>query len=138
MKVSRWMRCIGCVLQSLVIINCNYFINQLTKRNREQLEHLKVGNESKFKVTKDAILLHNKLNFQMDNHQDDKSNEKESVGQGRYMASYFFPFFPQFFDVDYAAVWNRLKSPATIGFFVFAHVLDVCNIASYLPFHTLL
>lgn len=127
------MRCIGSVLlvQSLVMINCNSFLNQLTKKKREKLEYLKVGNKSKFKVAKE---LHNTLNLQMDNHPDDKSNEKESVGQGRYMASYFFPLFPQFFDVDYAGVWNWLKSPATIGYFLFENVGDVCNIFHHI-FH---
>ena len=53
--------------------------------------------------------------------------EKETVGQGRFMASYFFPLFPQFYNQDYNSVWNFLKRGDTIGYFLFERVSDECN-----------
>ena len=64
-------------------------------------------------------------NMQLNGHTEHIKRDKESVGQGRFMASYFFPVFPQFYDVDYNNVWNWLKSADTIGYFFFENFLDV-------------
>ena len=64
-------------------------------------------------------------NMQLNEHTEHIKRDKESVEQGRFMASYFFPVFPQFYDVDYNNVWNWLKSADTIGYFFFENFLDV-------------
>ena len=43
---------------------------------------------------------------------------REKAGTARFMASYFFPIFPQFYDVDLNGVWNFIKDPETIEFVV--------------------
>ena len=45
-------------------------------------------------------------------------HESKDVGTARFMASYFFPIFPQFYDVDLNGIWNFLKDPETIEFIV--------------------
>ena len=39
-----------------------------------------------------------------------KSLEEETVGEARWMTSYIFPLFPQFYNVDYNDVWNFLTA----------------------------
>ena len=68
-------------------------------------------------------------NMQLNKNTKYFNGDKEGVGQGRFMASYFFPVFPQFYDVDYNDVWNWLKSADTIGYFFFENFLDVSYIA---------
>ena len=67
-------------------------------------------------------------NMQLNGNTKHFNGDKEGVGQGRFMASYFFPVFPQFYDVDYNDVWNWLKSADTIGYFFFENFLDVSYI----------
>ena len=136
MKVSNWMHCVGSVLlvQSLSTSNCNLIVNPLTKKTREKREYLNVGDEYKFEDANNAISL--TANIEIGNQLDDNINEKESVAQGRFMASYFFPLFPQFYDVDYNGVWNWLKRADTIGYFLFENVSDVCNILLHLTVDT--
>ena len=52
-------------------------------------------------------------------------NEKETVGEARWMSSYIFPIFPQFHNIDYNAVWNFLKRSDTIGYFVIRDIISV-------------
>ena len=59
--------------------------------------------------------------------------EKETIGQGRFMASYFFPLFPQFYNQDYNSIWNFLKRDDTIGYFLFESVSDVCDFLPLSP-----
>ena len=51
--------------------------------------------------------------------------EKETVGEARWMASYIFPIFPQFYNLDYNSVWNFLKRSDTIGYFVVRDIISV-------------
>ena len=64
----------------------------------------------------------------------DGSNEKvaylspdqvQTAGEARWMASYYFPIFPQFYNLNYNAVWNFLKRADTIGYFVIRDVISV-------------
>ena len=59
-----------------------------------------------------------------------KRANKETVGEARWMVSYIFPIFPQFYDVDLNGVWNFLKRSDTIGYFVIRDLISV----SILPF----
>ena len=60
-------------------------------------------------------------------------NEKETVGEARWMSSYIFPLFPQFYNLDYNGVWNFLKRSDTIGYFVIRDIISVSNIYFYHP-----
>ena len=52
---------------------------------------------------------------------------REKAGTARFMASYFFPIFPQFYDVDLNGVWNFIKDPETIEFIVGLCISNVCS-----------
>ena len=52
---------------------------------------------------------------------------REKAGTARFMASYFFPIFPQFYDVDLNGVWNFIKDPETIEFIVGLCISNVCR-----------
>jgi hypothetical protein len=54
-----------------------------------------------------------------------KPLEKETVGEARWMASYIFPIFPQFYNLDYNSVWNFLKRSDTIVYFVDRDIISV-------------
>ena len=99
-----------------------YHLENITSIRHEQTE---VEDHPTFGASKDAGILHNLHNFQMDKKIGDHIIHKENVGEGRLMASYFFPLFPQFYDVDYNDVWNWLKRSDTIGYFIFENTLDV-------------
>ena len=75
----------------------------------------------------DTDLLYGKHNLQFEGHLQNNRNDREGVGQGRFLAQYFFPVFPQYHNVDYNDVWNFFKSADTIGYFVFEHTLDVSS-----------
>ena len=69
-----------------------------------------------------------------DNLIEDKSeliamDKKETVGEARWMSSYIFPLFPQFYNLDYNSVWNFLKRSDTIGYFV---VRDIISVRKYI------
>ena len=54
-------------------------------------------------------------------------SEKEDSGEARWMSSYIFPIFPQFYNLDYNSVWNFLKRSDTIGYFVIRDIISVSN-----------
>ena len=55
-------------------------------------------------------------------------SEKEDSGEARWMSSYIFPIFPQFYNLDYNSVWNFLKRSDTIGYFVIRDIISVSNL----------
>ena len=59
-------------------------------------------------------------------------SEKEDSGEARWMSSYIFPIFPQFYNLDYNSVWNFLKRSDTIGYFVIRDIISVSH--SYISF----
>ena len=128
MKQTHWTYCAVLVLlvQTILITNSTPFARQLTSRKHKN--KLKFDN-----VAEDAITHKTLSGEQMDKNtttqqQNNSSSEVENVvvgQQGRFMASYFFPIFPQFYDMDYGAALNWLKRADTIGYFLFEGVGDV-------------
>ena len=57
-------------------------------------------------------------------HEAESVNE-ETIGEPRWMSSYIFPIFPQFYNLDYNSVWNFLKRSDTIGYFVIRDIISV-------------
>lgn len=55
-------------------------------------------------------------------------DNEETVGDARIVASFYFPIFPQFYNLDYNSVWNFLKSADTIGYFVLRDVSAVSKV----------
>ena len=51
--------------------------------------------------------------------------EDEDVGEGRFLASLFFPIFPQYWPIDIGDNLNNLKSPATVARFVYRDITSV-------------
>ena len=51
--------------------------------------------------------------------------EDEDVGEGRFLASFFFPLFPQYWPIDIGDNLNNLKSPATVARFVYRDITSV-------------
>ena len=49
----------------------------------------------------------------------------EDSGQGRLLASLFFPIFPQFHEVNYGDVLELLTGPNLIASFVTQHIITV-------------
>ena len=122
--------CIGGVLTtySSAISRGDSSIYHLENTTSGRYEQNEVEDHPTFGASKDAGILHNLHNFQTDKKIGDRIIHKETVGEGRLMASYFFPLFPQFYDVDYNDVWNWLKRSDTIGYFVFENTLDVSTV----------
>ena len=55
----------------------------------------------------------------------DYEDEDEDVGEGRFLASLFFPLFPQYWPIDIGDNLNNLKSPATVARFVYRDITSV-------------
>ena len=129
MKLVSLIYCIGLVLNAhhCIAINKSSLINIRENNNTKNLEYPKEQNPPKVEL-KDQRLLYIGYNLPLDKNLEDNIHGKEKAREGRFMASYFFPLFPQFYDVDYNDVWNFLKSPDTIGYFLFESFLDVCSI----------
>ena len=51
--------------------------------------------------------------------------DNEDVGEGRFLASLFFPLFPQYWPIDIGDNLNNLKSPATVARFVYRDITSV-------------
>jgi len=58
-------------------------------------------------------------------------DKKETVGEARWMSSYIFPLFPQFYNLDYNSVWNFLKRSDTIGYFVVRDIISYIGLMSF-------
>ena len=54
-----------------------------------------------------------------------KDGAIEDSGQGRLLASLFFPIFPQFHEVNYGDVLELLTGPNLIASFVTQHIITV-------------
>ena len=50
---------------------------------------------------------------------------REESGRGRFLASLFFPIFPQFHGVNYGDVLENFAKPNTIAFFIIQHLIMV-------------
>ena len=50
---------------------------------------------------------------------------EEDVGEGRFLASFFFPLFPQYWPIDLGENLNNLKSPKTVARFVYRDITSV-------------
>ena len=118
--------CIGCVLATHHCVISKLVTKQTKKhRNTEGFEKSRVVDHRIFEASNDEVIYHNLPSFQKDKDILDSNTHEENVGEGRLLASYFFPLFPQFYDVDYNDVWNWLKRSETIGYFLFENTLDV-------------
>ena len=50
---------------------------------------------------------------------------RQEEGQARILASFLFPLFPQYQDIDIGANLNNLKSSDTVAFFIVRDALTV-------------
>jgi len=109
MRTLAWLRVFSCILlfQTLLIITSTSLSLYTLKNKIEDDGHLLETEEAK-----------NEL----------KPLEEESVGEARWMASYIFPIFPQFYNLDYNSVWNFLKRSDTIGYFVVRDIISVSRV----------
>ena len=111
MQKSRWLKFISVLLlfQLFIITSTSFSLSSLSNNKGGSFE-----DKSKLLET--------------DNKKKSATNlgdEEESVGEPRWLASYFFPIFPQFYDLDYNSVWNFLKRADTIGYFVVRDIIAV-------------
>ena len=111
MKTQVWLRIFSLtfLIQVLIITTTSISIHSVTNKVHED-DNL-IANE------KELITI----------------NENETVGEARWMSSYIFPLFPQFYNLDYNGVWNFLKRSDTIGYFVIRDIISVSNIYFYYP-----
>ena len=109
MKTQAWLRIFSLtfLIQVLIITTTSISIQSVT--NKAQDDDNLIANE------KELISI----------------NEKETVGEARWMSSYIFPLFPQFYNLDYNGVWNFLKRSDTIGYFVIRDIISVSSICFY-------
>ena len=114
---------------SLLIVRCHVTNCVGYKVHQSDNEHTQIDGEYLSGISYNVGSSSAVNNMQLNGNTKHFNVHKESVGEGRFMASYFFPVFPQFYDVDYNDVWNWLKSADTIGYFFFENFLDV----SYIP-----
>ena len=59
--------------------------------------------------------------------EDEAEYEDEDVGEGRFLASLFFPLFQQYWPIDIGDNLNNLKSPKTVARFVYRDITSVRN-----------
>lgn len=131
MKQTYWTYCtvFTFLVQIILITNSTPSPKQLISENHEH--KLKLSNVEldviTHKTLSDVQIDKKKKKIQQQNNSLHAIEENVVVGQqtGRFMASYFFPIFPQFFDTDYGGVWNWLKRADTIGYFLFEELGDV-------------
>ena len=50
---------------------------------------------------------------------------EEEAGEGRVLASFYFPFFPQYHGVNYGDTLEFLTQSDTIGYFVIRDIITV-------------
>ena len=132
MKQMHWTYCtaITVLVQTILITNSTTaFTKQLTTGKHEH--KLKLDQVAKDVITQKTLSgCEQKDKDTVQQRQQSSSlsetEDVEVVGQqGRFMASYFFPIFPQFYDVDYGDALNWLKRADTIGYFLFEGIGDV-------------
>ena len=63
---------------------------------------------------------------------DEAGYEDEYVGEGRFLASFFFPLFPQYWPIDLGDNLNNLKSPKTVARFVYRDITSVRRIIHWI------
>ena len=109
MKTQAWLRIFSLtfLIQVLIITTTSISIQSVT--NKAQDDDNLIANE------KELITI----------------DEKETVGEARWISSYIFPLFPQFYNLDYNGVWNFLKRSDTIGYFVIRDIISVSSICFY-------
>ncbi len=54
-----------------------------------------------------------------------ENDQEEEAGEGRFLASFFFPLFPQYWPIDVGDNLNNLKSPKTVARFVYRDLTSV-------------
>ena len=113
MRRSRWLKFISVLLsfQLFIIASTSFSLSSIFNKNEDSLgiesESLETNNEKAPTV----------------------ENKEGSVGEQRFIpASYFFPIFSQFYDVNYGGVWNFLKRADTIGYFVVRDIVAVSEV----------
>ena len=103
MKTQAWLRIFSVTFLFQVLIITTTSISIYSVKNKAQDDDNLIANEKELIMT----------------------NEKETVGEARWMSSYIFPLFPQFYNLDYNGVWNFLKRSDTIGYFVIRDIISV-------------
>ena len=103
MKTQAWLRIFSVTFLFQVLIITTTSISIYSVKNKAQDDDNLIANEKELITT----------------------NEKEIVGEARWMSSYIFPLFPQFYNLDYNGVWNFLKRSDTIGYFVIRDIISV-------------
>ena len=53
------------------------------------------------------------------------TKEEVSEGEGRFLASLYFPFLPQYENVNYGKILKFLTAPTTVAAFLGRHVISV-------------
>ena len=107
MKCSLWLQAFSFILlfHTLIIASTSLSLSNFKDKKQHEQNLLTKANNDEHQVTL-----------------------KETVGEPRWLASYVFPLFPQFYNVNYGKVWNFLKRSDTIGYFV---IRDVINVSKY-------
>ena len=106
MKTSGWLRVFSVILLFHIFIIASTSLSLSTlKDNIQDEKHL----------------------LTTTNQHKPKFEDEETVGEPRWMASYYFPLLPQFYNLDYGGVWNWLKRGDTIGYFVIRDIITVSN-----------
>ena len=112
MRRSRWLKFVSVLLlfQLFIIASTSFSLSSLSNNKGDG-----------FGVESNSLETNNEHAIQLE-------ETPESVGEPRWMASYFFPIFPQFYDLDYNSVWNFLKRADTIGYFVVRDITAVSKV----------
>ena len=108
MKTTSWLRVFSLTLLFHILITSSTSLSLSNHNNKESKREI------------NAIERREPLNQK-------HLSEKEDSGEARWMSSYIFPIFPQFYNLDYNSVWNFLKRSDTIGYFVIRDIISVSN-----------
>ena len=128
MKVKNWFCALSIIFTlSFVIDISDCYITQ--RHSFIDPDHLKEEKfqYNKFKRKENTSFKSNIKDPRLDSNEEKRWNflHKDYIGNDRIHSSYFFPIFPQFYDIDYNDVWNFLKNTDTIIFFVAVHLIEV-------------
>ena len=128
MKVKNWLCALSVIFTlSFVIEISDCYITQ--RHSFTGPDHLKEANSqyNKFRKKENTFFKSSTKYPRLDSSKEKRWSlqHQDSVVEDRIHSSYFFPIFPQFYDVDYNDVWNFLKNTDTIIFFIAVHLIEV-------------
>ena len=129
MKIVAWLYLLSdiIVLQFVINVSDCYATDLHSYNSPKNIKNVKFRNVNGEKNNLFHILKAENPSSYQNEEKRRVRGRKDSIVKERVQASYFFPIFPQFLDVDHNGQINWIKDTDTIIFFVAVHILEVSN-----------